>query len=132
MSLADIENQLLSFIQSNICITFFVSDGGYLPSSMDQTAQYRSAFYDTSIKFDITTCWNLIDERRDVACTTDLFQLIPALKFVTNRNEISRCMFFIKLQDHFINRMMSVTVEVISIQKIRHLNDGFRINNDTA
>ena len=99
---------------------------------MNETAQDCCALNDAPVVFDIATCRDLVDERGDIPWPAYLFQFVLARKFITDRNEVSRLVHLVELEDSLIDCAMSVTVKVLWHKKICHLDDRLGIDNDTT
>src|SRR5579884_4558414 len=97
---------------------------------MNQAAQNGGAFDDTSVVFNVAAGGNLVDERGNIAGPANLFQPVAPFQFITDRNEVRRFVLLVQVQDDFVDAAMGVTIEVIGVQEIRDLHDGFRIDDD--
>src|SRR5947209_1008468 len=69
--LADVEDELFSFFQGNVGVGLLISNGGDLPCGVDEAAQNRSTLDDAGVVFNVAARGNQVDERSDVAGTTN-------------------------------------------------------------
>src|SRR5712692_678735 len=122
MALANVENQLLGFVQGYVSVDLFVGNGGNLSGSMNETAQNRGALDDAPVIFDISARWHLVDERGNIAGSAYILQLIAPLQLIADRNEIGRLMFFIKRDNDFVDSTMGIAIEILGAQKMCHLD----------
>src|SRR2546421_9186645 len=99
MILANVEDQLLGFVQCNLGVALLVGDSGDITSRLDETAQDGGAFNDAPIVFDVAAGGNHIYQRGDVAGAAYGFELILSLQFVTDSNEIGWFVLLIELND---------------------------------
>ena len=132
VALADAEDQLLGFIQSEIGIALFVSHCCDLPGSVNETAQDSRALHNAPVIFDIAAGGHLVDERSNIAGPANFFQPVAPLQLVANSNKVCWLVALVKLQDNLINCAMGVAIEILGCQEIRYLNNCFRVDNDTA
>src|SRR5438270_634738 len=76
--------------------------------------------------------WHQINEGGDVAGSSYIFQLVPSLKFITDRDEISGFALLIELDDDLVDGAMCIAIEIVREQKFCHLDNCLRIDNDAA
>src|SRR6266487_3616909 len=67
----------------------------------------------------------------DVAAGGDLVELALALQDVADSDKVGRDTLLVELEDSFVNGAIAIAVEVLTLEEICYLYDGFGIDDDT-
>ena len=100
-------------------LRFVIGQGGDLPGRADQPAQGGRAFDDAGVVLDMDGRGGVVDELGDVACPTDLLELIASLHFVTERDKIGRLAAFVQVEDGLVDPAVLFAVEILGRQGSR-------------
>src|SRR5579863_10279172 len=132
VALTDTEDELFGFFQCKIGVNFVVSDSSYFAGGVNQPTQDSGTLDDAPIVLDVAAGGNLVDQRCDIAGTTNILQFVAPLQFVADGDEVCRLALLVKLHDHLIDGAVRVAIEIVGSQEISYLDNRLWVNNDTA
>ncbi len=132
MALADMEDQLLSFIQGDIRVLLLIGNSGNFARSFDEAAQNGIALDDAPVILNVAAGRHLVDQGGNVAGSSDILQFVPTFQLVTDRDEICWFALLIELKNDLVNSAVGVTIEIVGEQKFCHLDNCLWVDNDAA
>ena len=103
-----------------------------LAAGSGEPSQYRALMHDLRIAADIGSRGNVLDQRREIAHTADVIELVDRSQRFGDGHYVGRLVVADELHDRVVEQAMGVAVKMIPAQKVGYPVGGAIVEQQTA